>query len=612
MRQTAPFKKDQFDNQQEPGEQSLTGWWIRSQSSFHHGAGIKFYDPATGGDIVTNRYYDSKNVNVWTKGQATLLRAMVQGHNTTTTLATNKRPRQSTRSIQWTTSGTTYDGVLLHDGWDLDKIKSDGSVVHFVDYNTGTAEPVFAACDDGTYAYWVTNAVAGGANKLHMWKKPLNGDATSTADEVLMFTATGVVATNAVMEYVKERIVLCVNNAVYEVPTTSSALPTAIYTHPNTAYVYTSITASGPAIYVAGYNGIKSSIVKFTLTTSGTMPTLTSAITAAEMPTGEIVYSIYYYLGLLMIGTSKGVRASFVSDQDGSISYGPLIVETFQPCYGFAGRDHYVWCATGVAGEPGTIRIDIGVAVETLRYAWANDVYKAEVSGHSTTGVAFIGNTDQIAFCTDKVGSDNGYIYVESASTLATDGYIQTGNIRFNTLEKKHFERLIARGNYDYGSMILLTVDKDGNQFDHITYSPTVNNVEVTTEPPSAATEYVAYKFELFRDTTDTTKGPTFKGYQAKALIATARHRIMQFSVFCYDIETDRYNAVRGFEGSALSRLTALEQAEEDGDILTWQDFTTNESRSVVIEQITFTRATPPDKRFTGFGGVIQLTLRTV
>jgi hypothetical protein len=35
IRQTAPFRKDQFDNGNEPGEQSLTGWWIRSQSSFH-------------------------------------------------------------------------------------------------------------------------------------------------------------------------------------------------------------------------------------------------------------------------------------------------------------------------------------------------------------------------------------------------------------------------------------------------------------------------------------------------------------------------------------------------------------------------------------------------
>ena len=47
IRQTAPFRKDQFDNQTEPGEQSLTGWWIRSQSSFHYGDGITFYDPTS-------------------------------------------------------------------------------------------------------------------------------------------------------------------------------------------------------------------------------------------------------------------------------------------------------------------------------------------------------------------------------------------------------------------------------------------------------------------------------------------------------------------------------------------------------------------------------------
>ncbi len=35
QRETAPYRKDQFDNSKEPGEQSLTGWWIRSQSSFH-------------------------------------------------------------------------------------------------------------------------------------------------------------------------------------------------------------------------------------------------------------------------------------------------------------------------------------------------------------------------------------------------------------------------------------------------------------------------------------------------------------------------------------------------------------------------------------------------
>jgi hypothetical protein len=62
QRETAPYRKDQFDNSREPGEQSLTGWWLRSQSSFHGGAGIKFYDPSAG-ESIAYRYLDSQGVS---------------------------------------------------------------------------------------------------------------------------------------------------------------------------------------------------------------------------------------------------------------------------------------------------------------------------------------------------------------------------------------------------------------------------------------------------------------------------------------------------------------------------------------------------------------------
>ena len=118
IRQTAPFRKEQFDNGSEPGEQSLTGWWLRSQSSFHNGSGINFYDPSAG-ETVLYRFNDSKGVNVWTKGQATLLKSMTQSHETTgDIIAANGRPQQMLRSIEWTTGGTTYDGVLLLDEYD--------------------------------------------------------------------------------------------------------------------------------------------------------------------------------------------------------------------------------------------------------------------------------------------------------------------------------------------------------------------------------------------------------------------------------------------------------------------------------------------------------------
>jgi hypothetical protein len=404
------------------------------------------------------------------------------------------------------------------------------------------------------------------------------------------------------------------------------------------------------------------------------------------MPVGEVIHKIYYYLGYMMIGTSKGIRAAVVSDQDGSINYGPLIVETTQPCYDFAARDRFIWCATGVDGAPGVIRIDLGNEIETLRFAYANDLYVSGISGYKTTTCAFAGVTNRLVFATTGVnaGSVNnkaltsnvatlttaaahglavddevwvegvdatfngkytvtgvpttttftyaktnanvasaavspvgkvnkvGSINIEAESTLTSTGFITTGYIRYGTLEPKNFKRLLGRGDFTYGSMVLETVDKDGTEYDHISYDATISPVEVTTSTPATAQEYVAYKFVLSRDTTTTSRGPVFKGYQAKATIATPRQRVMRFPVYCFDVETDRYNTLVGFEGRASERIRLLEEIEESGDVLTWQDLTTAESRQAIIEQITFTRMTPPDKRFDGFGGVIEITIRTV
>jgi hypothetical protein len=679
-RQTAPFRKDQFDNGSEPGEQSLTGWWIRSQSSFHGGAGIKFYDPSAG-ETVAHRFTDSKGVDVWTKGQVTMLKNTSTAHYTTGDIESNKRPFQQLRSIQW--GGT--NGVLLHDEYDVDKIAVDGTETHFIDNAAGTDYPVFAICDDGVNAYWVTRILDSGVDKTAVYKKPLTGDSSTSA--TLLFKSNSLVVSKGTMEYVKDRIVMAINNKIFEFPTTASSLPTALYTHSDSDIVFSSISSSGSSIYVAAYSGIQSFIFKFTLSTSGTMPTLTSAVVSADMPVGEIIHKIYYYLGYMMIGTNKGIRAAVVSDTDGSINYGPLIVETTQPCYDFAARDKFVWCATGVAGNPGVIRIDLGNEIETLRFAYANDLYVDDITGYRTTSCAFAGDLNRLVFCTtannagtitnkaltsnvatlttsavhglavgdevwvegvdatfngkytiatvpttttftyaktasnvastavssslalvNKVGSIN----IESESTLRPTGYLTTGFIRYGTLEPKNFKRLLGRGDFSYGSLALDIIDRNNTEYEIITYSPTVPAVEVTTSQPETAQEYVAYKFIFGRDATTTSLGPTFKGYQAKATIATPRQQIMQFPLYCFDVETDRYNVQVGYEGRAFARIQALENIEKSGDVVTLQDFTTGESRQIVIEQVSFTRGTPPDRGFSGFGGILEVTIRTV
>lgn len=609
-RATAPFRKQQFDSQRDPGEQSLSSWWIRSQSSFHTGEGINFYDPFANPYSTTlgsnaYRIKSAYGVNIWESGQVSLLRDVTQGHITTGQIRSNKRANQTIRSVQW--SG--INGVLLHDEYDIDRIHEDGTVDHWVDQAAGQ-DPVYALTDDGTTAYWISNNSVSG--KLEFMKKTIS--ASSAASATQMFTSPGITVTNAVIEYVKQRLVACVNNAVYEMPTSASALPTAIYTHPNTGYVFTSIAESGSAIYVAGYAGIKSSILKFTLDTSGAMPTLTSGWVAAEMPAGEIIHKIFGYLGYLMIGTNKGVRVAAIGS-DGSLTYGPLIVETTHPCYGFAARDTYVWCATGVEViniEPGVIRINLGQEIDTLRFAYAKDLHFNTTNHSETTACGFIGDTDRLAFCNAATSTENGHIFYEHATNRVTNGYVETGLIRMNTLEPKHFKRLVGHGDFSVGSMSLATVSTDGIIYDVNSYDAVVGSPESTITQPSGPQDAVGLRFTLYRDATDPSLTPVFKGYQLKALPASPRNRLIKVPVLNYDTETDKYNTTLGWEGRAFERLSTLEDIERDGDIVAYQDFRTGEVFQCLIEEIAFTNVTPPDKKLTNFGGSIIITLRTV
>ena len=604
-RVTAQYRKQQIDQSREPGEQTLTGWWLRSQSSFHYGQGIKFFEPIQD-ESLRFQYTNSKGVDVWTRGQATLLKTCNTTHTITGGIRSNGRPWQYARSIKW--NGT--DGVLLADEYDVDKIATDGTVTHFIDYNSGSDYPVYAICDDGVYAYWVTNVLNAGTPRLRVFKKALTAD--STVSPTLMISANGITVTNAVMEYTKERIIMAVNDSIYEFATNATTLPTAVYTHKDPDHIFTSITSSGAAIYVAGYSGIQSNIYKFTLESTGAMPTLTQAITAAELPVGETTFKISFYLGYMCIGTNQGVRIAQVSDADGSIAYGPLIFETDQPVYDFAFRDKFIWCATGVDGQVGVTRINLGQEISSLIFAYAWDLYDpTDTLGHYTTACAFAGDTSRLVFCNAGNGSD-GTVYIESATNLMPSGYLRTGFVRYNTLEGKIFKLINARINTAHGAFGMQSVTAEGGTYDIGTFAQGQTVPEVNVSYPVGAQEYLGFIFTMYRDSSDATQGPLFTGYQIKALPAIPRQRLIQYPVMCYDHEMDKFNNEVGYEGSAFARMSQLESVENVGDTIRIEDFRTGENYIGLIEEMDFINRTPTDKRFSGYGGLLLVTIRSV
>jgi hypothetical protein len=593
IRQTAPFNKPQFDNNQEPGEQSLTGWWIRSQSSFHSGTGIKFYDPS-GGETTAHRFADSSNVDVWTKGEVTLLKetAALTGVSSGIYKLISIVDGSTDKILGWIPASTTIKNYT-----------PTGTAVEYT-HVTSIATPldtaILAIVSDGIHLFIADND--------HIYTGSI---ATPTAGYSRYYN-TG--SEKVVLGWVKQRLVAGIGASIYELTNTKGSthsLPTATYTHPNADWTWTSISEGGSAIYVAGYAGTSGAIYKFTLNTAGVMPTLTSGIIAAQLPSGEYPLKIESYLGYLVIGTNKGVRVASISDTNGDLSYGPLIIEAANTGLDFAFRDRFVYATGSIGGCPGLYRIDLGNELETLRFAYAPDTFLSGATGYATS-VDFVGNSDQIAFTTS---GSNG-IAIQSTTVLATSGYIKTGKIRYGTLEPKNFKRLIGRGTFNVGETTLSSVVTNANgtetEFDHITYTTDVNPVEVITNQPEDAQEFLAYKFTLNRDATTTSSGPTFKGYQIKSTIATPRVRLIKFPVYCFDTETDKYNTLVGYEGRAFDRIRLLEDIEKTGDVITWQDLSIGESQQAVIEQVSFTRMTPPDRRFDGFGGIIEITIRTV
>jgi hypothetical protein len=563
----------------------------------------------------------------------------------------------------------------------LAKVDEAGVVTPLQAYDPATEKRIFAVANDGLNAYWIIN---NNSDELRLRKKSL--DLTSADTGTTMFTDTSTTVVNAALEFTKERLVAAINNKVYELTPNSTSLPSATYTHPNTAYVWSSITSSGSAIYVSGFEGVNSSISKFVLSSNGAMPTISSAITAAEMPVGEVIYKIKYYLGYMLIGTNKGVRVAQVTD-DGSLTYGPLLFETTQPVHDFAVRDRFAWCASGLTdGTSGLIRIDLSEQISPLVFAYANDVFKDNGNTTPTVACDFVGDTDRLAWVTaagpsvevtDKEVTDDvatltidphnfqvgdkvwvtgvdatfdtplvigGFVeltevttstvsyelvtsnvsatsatgvvykagvgYEEINDDLVETGSIITGRIRYATLEPKNFKRLVVRGDFEFGSITLNTVDKEGTVYDILTYNNAVGGPEVSTNVPVGPQEYLQYKFDINRCVTSPCDGPKFEGYQIKALPASTRQRLVQLPLFCFDVEQDRFNNENGYQGRAFERIVTLETLEEIGDEVTFQDFTTGEQFGCVIEEVSFRKISPPDRRFSGFGGILNVVIR--
>jgi len=583
-RVTAKYRKEQYDQTREAGEQSLTGWWFRSQSTFHLGAGIKYFEPAQD-ESLRFQYTESKGVDVFTKGQVTLLNSTASFQSATTP------------QLIGVNDGTN-DCIVFSDGTAIKKKTSAGADTTFS--QAGTPSTIFSITTNGKQYFFI--------NGTHVHRGNLAGSTSDT--EIYNASST----TRGTIRFVKQRLIAAINNKIYELDANnaSGALPAALFTHPNTSWVWSSISEGPSAIYISGYdpNGTSSSVFKIVLDVTNAnalgFPSLETPTVIIDLPEGEHINDFDVYLGTYaVLATNKGFRVG-VSDTNGNIQYGPLLFDQAE-CNSIAFRDRFAYLSTTIDGEAGLVKVDLSTTVtaNSLVFPWAWDLVASGVAAASSQ-VAFFGNTDRAAFTSGNV------IYAESTGSKVTSGYLQTGFIRYNTLENKLFKLLNPRVDTTDGAIAIKSIDYANTEYNIGGFAQGAATSELGVPYPNSAQEYLAFKFTMSRSSTDATKGPLFTGYQLKSLPAVPRQRIIQYPLFCYDHESDNLGVEVGYEGSAYDRLSQLEAIENVGDTIRVEDFRTGESYIGLIEELDFINRTPSDRRFSGYGGMLIATVRLI
>ena len=622
-RQTAEFRSQRVDQMRDPGEHTLggSGYWTRSQSSWHYGEGILFAEPLEGNDLeVRFRFRDSYGVDVWTPGEISLLKktTLVQAFTGKCKIDTGADTSGVAFLIATDMAPRTSQTTAMY------KITSSGTSTALVNFSSISNETILGTTSDGTYLYVATTA---GIYDIKM------SDGTTHKS----YNYGALTAAHATLKYVKGRIIGAgqfTNGAyaAYELLFPSKGSGASVEIKPNmiaaegslisgstnmpVGWEWNAITEGTNAIYLGGYAGEHSTIFKLSVDNTGALGTI---ITAATLPRGEVVLSLYTYLGTyIMVGTNKGVRIATL-DQNGDMQYGPLVFTNANGVRDFEGRDSYIWAGNTneINTNSGTTRINLAQPIALTGniqssglYARATDAFADGITG-TVNAVRILGGNNQVAFAISGSG-----VWLQHPTDLVETGQIRNARIRYDTMENKAWKRIRVRTSNDLAGGDI-EIYKIGPTTD--TVITTLYEGNTTTADIDLGDAYIqagpdaSFKLSLTRNSTNATTGPVVVGIAVKALPTPTRARVLQIPLFCYDRETDKTGNMIGYEGYSRERLNALETIEANGQTVILQDFNQGgEPTEVIIDQVTFTRSTPANRNYTGFGGIITLIARTV
>jgi hypothetical protein len=565
--------RDSTDDSTTPGEGAINpgGLWRRGQDSWHTGAGQTYADM---NDSAPYRFYKSKGINPWTKGQLSLLNATVL--RTQSTFSGTNLPMVEVNGYLYVGDGNTLkytqDPFAPSPTWTsvtsgapaataINDITTDGTQIYVSYVNEGILKTTIGgasltdhyATSGGTYNYQRLGFAKGFVLGFH-------NDSANSHIHLVPFTAS-----------------------------TSHGTTTATLRDPN--FVCAGFAGGQSHIYVAGRSTDAGLVYRLGIKSDGTVDV---AIVALELPIGEYPTSIYGYLGSILIGTNKGVRYAS-ADNNGNLVAGSLIPTT-GAVNGFTAEDRFVWFTyTNYDGtSSGLGRLDLSVFTAPNTPAFATDLMYTSTA--AVKSVASIGG--KRVFTISGVG-----VIAEDSDNLVASGEIESGTWRWGIPDRKFIAKIDTRSTPLVGSIASYLKIDDGVYESAGTWS-VADDTENSFDGSESKAIEADFKFILERGTATT--GPTFTRWMARAYAAPFRSQVFSIPIILHKSVT-----VRGKE----YYYDVDEQQEFFDDLIASPRIITLQigsfTHNVIVEDVVWEPVDSVGNNW-AFEGTLVVTLRSV
>jgi hypothetical protein len=569
-RSTIPALREQRDSGTEPGENTLdaTGVWVRSQTDWSYGAGQRRLDAA---DSDRRRFRSSVGVDVWTKGQVSLLRQVDQKYTST---ASNVK-------VHRINDGTT-EYLYLSDGTDLKFTQNPeaGSPTWSTVTALGSPQQIVDFHSDGATVFIAYGAAA----VLH------EVDVGSTAQP----TTLGAQTPNLV-EVAAGRLIAADGNQIVELNALGGIASGLNDTVPHAGFAWSSISGGPGGIFAAGNHDTTGAIWQIQIDTSNGQ--LLYPTVVAKMPHGEEINAIAPQGSVLWVATSKGMRLAAATSA-GQLTVSPVIDEVGSIfCVETDGR--FAWGGS-TAGE--TFRFDPSVFTDTLTPAWAADADSGQ--GANIQSIARVGGRTYLSDVDGEVWGESG------SDVKVTSGTLTVGDVSWNVAAPKAIRTgqvRYAREQYGTGDTeydeSTFTYDQDlpydgGSPTSTGQTDMTATNDDAATSTLSNMSSQVAQSFSftrktsqayeikltLTRDTTTTTLGPVVEEWGIKALPVPPRsEEIIVPIVLARRVGTSRgQGAPTGF--SSFDEFNRLKGWMDSGEVVAYEEG--DQSVNVLVDRL--------------------------